>query len=91
MNNVTPRLPSQDSALHNGYQVLSSRLGSALETMRRRVAVYHEEAMLRSLDRRLLEDIGFELPSRTEYRPDHVCRNEFTPLWEVFSWTRFGK
>jgi hypothetical protein len=91
MSTINPRAQSHDSVLTSGYNAVSARVFAGLKAIERRISYYREEAALRSLDRRLLEDIGFEPFPKVEYRPDHTCRNEFTPLWEVFSWTRFGK
>ena len=64
---------------------------AGLRAIENRMALHREEAMLRSLDSRLLEDIGFEPPAKSEAKSDSVCRSDFAPLWEPFSWIRFGK
>lgn len=91
MSRITPRTQSHNPVLRSGYNAVSARVFAGLKAIERLVSYYREEAVLRSLDRRLLEDIGFEPLPQAECRPDHACRNEFAPLWEVFSWTRFGK
>jgi hypothetical protein len=91
MNRVYLRLRSHGPALHRAHIVLSSALRSFFGRIERFIVLYHEQAILRSLDRRLLEDIGFETVTRTKYQVDHASRNEFTPPAEVFGLTRFQK
>lgn len=91
MSRFTPGTQLRGSAIRSGFTAISERALAHIGAIEQRIAQYREEAVLRSLDRRLLEDIGFESAPKHEGRPDHAYRNEFTPLWEVFSWTRFAK
>jgi hypothetical protein len=45
--------------------------------------------MLRALDRRLLQEIGFEPAATVESKPDHASSSDFAPLRVVFGWTPF--
>jgi hypothetical protein len=49
----------------------------------------HTEAVLRSLDRRVLLDLGIEKQGDEIERED--CRSELSSLRLLFSWTRFAK
>jgi hypothetical protein len=65
---------------------------AGLDAIRRYFLRTHEEAILRTLDKRLLADIGFEPVIENDIKIDDTCRRaEFVPLWEAFSLTRFGK
>ena len=68
------------------------RVAAGLDAIRRYFARTREEAILRTLDKRLLADIGFEPVAENDIKIDDTCRRaDFAPLWEPFSWIRFAK
>lgn len=91
MSKITSELRSSHSLLHRGYDAFSCRVRSTFGRLERYIALSREEAILRSINKRLLEDIGIEPIPQTDFRPDHLSRNEFTTLAEIFCLTRFHK
>lgn len=49
----------------------------------------HDEAVLHSLDKRILDDAG--IGSRETETKSEECQNQLGILRTVFSWTRFAK
>lgn len=91
MSKISPALQPKGSIFRSGYGLVSSTVLSGLVAIERSIARHREEAMLGALDRRLLQDIGFEPAPTAEIKTDHVCRSDFAPLRELFSWARFVK
>jgi len=76
----------------NARALAADGVAAGLRTIRRYFEASREEALLRTLDKRLLADIGFEPAIENDTKIDDTCRRaEFVPLWEAFSLTRFGK
>jgi hypothetical protein len=92
MTRITPKLqPKSSILLWAGYGLLCSRIWAGFRAIERSIARHREEAVLCDLDRRLLQDIGFEPVTTAKTKSDHASRSDFAPLREIFSWTRFGK
>ncbi len=91
MSEISPALQPKSSIFRNGYGLVSCAVLAGLLTIERNMAGRRQEAMLRALDRRLLEDIGVELAPTVEINSDGANRSNFAVLCEVFSWTRFAK
>jgi hypothetical protein len=91
MTEISPTLQPKSSMFWTGYGLLSSKILSGLWVIERNIARHREEAMLRALDRRLLQEIGFEPAATVESKPDHASRSDSARLRELFSWTRFAK
>jgi hypothetical protein len=88
-NTFQVRLP--ESVLRSGYEAVARPVRYALGRVELYLALSREEAILRSINKRLLEDIGYEPIPQTDFRPDHASHNEFTKLAEIFGLTRFQK
>jgi hypothetical protein len=91
MTEIFHTLQPKNSMFWAGYGLLSSKILRALRLIDRNIARHREEAMLRTLDRRLLQEIGFEPASTVESKPDHASGSDSARLRELFSWTRFAK
>ena len=91
MSKNTSELRSSESVLRSGCEAVARGVRHALGRIELYFALSREQAILRSINKRLLEDIGYEPIPQTEYRPDHLSRNEFTTLAEIFCLTRFHK
>lgn len=91
MSDISPALQAKSSIFRNAYGLVSSRLLAGLLVIEEDLAGRREQAMLRTLDRGVLEDIGVEPAPAAEIEPDHASRGGFAVLYEVFSWTRFAK
>jgi hypothetical protein len=89
MSKIFPVLQPKSSFFRNGLGLVSSTVLAGLLAIDRSIARHREEAMLRALDRRLLEDIGFEPAPTVESKPDHASRSDFASLRVLFGWTRF--
>ena len=91
MSKLFPALQPKSSIFRSGYWLVSSMILAGRLAIERSIARHREEAMLRALDRRLLQDIGFEPAPTVEVKSDHASRSDFAPLRELFSWARFVK
>ena len=91
MSKNTSEVRSPESVMRSGYEAVARPVRHALARIELYFALSREEAILRSINRRLLEDIGYEPIPQADFRPDHVSRNEFTTLAEIFCLTRFHK
>ena len=91
MSEISPALQAKSSIFQSGYGLVSSAVLAGLLTIERNMAGRRQEAMLRGLDRRLLQDIGVELAPTVEIKSDCANRSGFAVLCEAFSWTRFAK
>jgi hypothetical protein len=89
MSKISPALQPKSSVFRAGYWLLSSKVLAGLRAIERSIASHREEAMLRALDRRLLQDIGFEPALTGETKPDHSSHSDFAAFKELFGWTRF--
>jgi hypothetical protein len=59
-------------------------------TMDEGILRQRSEALLQSLDKRILLDAGIGSQGEEETKPED-CRNELSTLRMLFSWTRFAK
>ena len=91
MKKIFPKAQVERSIFWRWCSDLASRFLTALQSINQSISSHRDEVLLRSLDQRLLLDVGFEPVQKTEVAQDHASRSNFRPLLEPFSWTRFGK
>jgi hypothetical protein len=84
MTSIVPKVRLHRSLFAELRRSAFASMSRARRAIELYLAAQREEAMLRSLDPRLLEDIGFEPAVITEFEPDHASRGDFAPLWEPF-------
>jgi hypothetical protein len=91
MTRLFPNAEAERWIFWSGYDALGSWLLVLQRSFDQHIVKHRDEAIIRSLDRRLLEDAGIEPMPNLEITPQNASRRHFLPLSEPFSWTRFGK
>ena len=89
MNTVSRSVPSLPALLNNRPSI--ANFSAWLQILKERLRVGWEREYLRTLDKRVNEDLGLVSSDWLELPTGEAPKKLSGPLRQVFSWTRFSK